>query len=138
MPMTSKPWPWYLSSSCCRPSYCGVRPQNDATFTISVTLPFSPASTSGDPSRAAILVSYRDIATPSASSGRRLSLGHQTDTVQIERRDRSPFGAAQADVLRLPARAHRRGARGAAPAVDREQAVLLPREIGVERDPVVG
>src|SRR5436190_12214197 len=136
--MTSKPWSLYLSSSCWRPSYCGVSPQNDATFTISVTLPFSPASTSGEPSSAAIFVSYRDIATPSASSGGRLALGHQTEPVEIERGDRAPFGAAQPDVLGLPAGAHRRGARRATPAVDREQAVLLPREISVERDAVFG
>ncbi len=62
----------------------------------------------------------------------------RAETVQIERRDRAPLGAAQPDVLGLPPRTHRRGAHRAAPAVDREEPVLLPREVGVERDAVRG
>ena len=43
-------------------------------------------------------------------AGQASCLGEQADAVEVERRDRRPFGAAEADVLRLPLRAHRRGA----------------------------
>src|SRR5215208_3211682 len=102
MPITSKPWPLYFSSSCSSCSYCGVRPHFEATFTSSVTLPFSLASTSGVPSRAASFVSYSDIRVSferecrgdySQELGSAQALLQESHAVEVDGRDRASFGA---------------------------------------------
>src|SRR4029079_13305134 len=64
MPTTEKPCGPKRSYSFSSPSYCGVRPQNEATFTSSVTLPFWSASTTAVPSSDLIGTSYTDMDGP--------------------------------------------------------------------------
>src|SRR3954451_5899730 len=64
IPTTEKPCSPKRSYRFSRPSYCGVRPQNDATLTSSVTLPFWSASTPASPSIEVIGTSYTDICGP--------------------------------------------------------------------------
>src|SRR4051812_29506184 len=70
IPTTEKPCAPKRSYSFSNPSYCGVSPQNDATFTSSVTLPFWSPRMPGSPLSELSEVSYTDMEwPPSWSSG---------------------------------------------------------------------
>src|SRR5262245_47119275 len=68
IPSTAKPLAPYCSCNFSSPSYWGVSPQNDATFTMSVTLPFCSSSRLGDPSRDDSGTSYTDMGDSSRSA----------------------------------------------------------------------
>ena len=130
------------SSSCSSPSYCGVRPQNDATFTSSVTLPFSSASTPGVPSRAADRMSYTDIGGSFRSVECRQTRSTAAESSSPAESDARRGRRAAIVARSVPPRPMCSGChfepmpavrRRRHPRVDREQAVLLPRVVGVER-----
>src|SRR5438552_14184668 len=115
MPSTVKPRSLNCSCSFSSPVYCGVSPQKDATFTMSVTLPFCSPSVPGLPSSDESGRSYKDMNTPSKRGVREdRSLSgklrfEQSNGVEIFDRARCSLGSSEPDLHLLPLRSHGHG-----------------------------